>query len=685
MDYLTGDRSGSRAEALPEAAMLTIFDRKFAALADEMYHGVQRAARSNFVKEAADFATGLLDPQGNVFAYPPSATFAFLIDTDFYETIRHFPALRPGDVILTNDPYTSGAVSTHLPDLHVFRPYFHRGRIIAYGWSFVHCADIGGAVAGSIAASLTSIYEEGLRIPPTLIVREDEIDADLLDRICLNSRMPEMLTGDLLAMLGALKKAETRLGALFDDFGADAVLAAQSGLQDYAAARARTLLRTIPDGDYAFWDYLDDDSVTGIPVRLRVNMAVRDGIVRLDLAGTDPRVRSSYNVPTMRKRMYWLTFRMTAFLTTLDPTLPLNAGLYRDMFVEIPEASIFNAEAPDAVGLRGIPSRRLFDCVTGALALAVPDQVSAPGGGLSVALVFAEPDGGGSEIVEVLQPLRCGMGALHGRDGVDVRDNNLNNMRNHPVEVIEKTSSVRVLCYDINPDSGGAGTWRGGVGQTMNVEVLCERGTFLARGLDRLRFSAWGLAGGAHPTLAQIILNEGRPDERVLSKLDRLPVRRGDVLTIRLPGGGGLGDPFQRDPAAVAEDVASGFVTEAAALRDYGVVIRDGEVDEAATRAARTGPSVDHGWFGFNEDRRIWDETFPDRDMSSLNALLDRVDKSGRQDVRGFVFEEALPGISQYHGPVSRIISDPAQTRARFRQAVAAAAARLDNTAPPGT
>src|SRR5580704_10940813 len=170
--------------------------RKLAAITDEMYFSVQRAARSSYVKEAADFATALVDVEGDVFAYPPSATFAFLIDTNFKTTIDAVPDLLPGDVIITNDPYSSGGLSTHLSDLHLLQPYFHDGRIIAFGWSFVHCADIGGAVPGSVSPAMTSIFMEGFRIPPLKLMKHGEPNEDLFALLHLNSRMGELNLGD---------------------------------------------------------------------------------------------------------------------------------------------------------------------------------------------------------------------------------------------------------------------------------------------------------------------------------------------------------------------------------------------------------------------------------------------------------------------------------------------------------
>ncbi len=653
---------------------LEILSRKLSAITEEMYFAIQRAARSSYVKEAADFATALLDAEGNVFAYPPSATFSFLIDTEFKTAIDAVPDLAPGDVIITNDPYTSGGLSTHLPDLHLLRPYYHDGRIIAFGWSFVHCADIGGAVPSSISPALTNIFAEGFRIPPMKLVRAGVLNQDLIGLLRVNSRMGELTIGDLKAMLGALEAGSRRLGALVAVLGVVTVLAGQTALQDYAERKSRDVLRRIPDGSYEFCDYLDDDMVTGIPVRVRLKLTVRDGEVEMDLAGTDPQVRSAYNVPSMGRRMYWLTFRLTTLLTSYDALMPHNAGMYRGISVVIPRGSIMHAEYPEAVGVRAVAPRRLFDCVTGAILKAEAGLVSAASGGTSVTLALAEIGADGfSRLVEVIEPLRSGMGAFEGRDGIDARDNSLNNMRNHPLELVESQSSVLVEEYDIRPDSGGPGQWRGGVGQAMTVRVLCDGGIVLARGLDRMRFAPWGVHGGKPGARLEVTVNRGRPDELRMGKIHELRVKKDDLVTIRLPGGGGFGDPMRRAPASVLADVERGFVSLAGAQRDYGVVIDQSGVDHAGTEALRRSSTAKGAMFDFGPERTAWEAVFDDAAMTALNAIVYALPKSIRQDIRAEIFEAAVPGIVASEGrPLSELITDPAAARRRLYDKLAA-------------
>jgi len=630
-----------------DAVELEIVSRKLSAITDEMYFAIQRASRSAYVKEAADFATAILDVEGNVFAYPPSASFAFLVDCNYRTTIEAVPDLEPGDVIITNDPYRSAGLATHLPDVNLIRPLFHEGKIVAYAWSFVHCADIGGAVPSSMSPALTEIFQEGLRIPPMKLFRKGVANEDLLELIRLNSRVPDITVADLRAMAGALALGEARLGEFIGQIGVEEFHGHVRAVQDYAELRARDILRKIPDGDYEFWDYMDDDMVSRIPVRVRVKVSVRDGLVSLDLSGTDPQVKTSYNVPSAGQRMYWLTFRLTGFITTQAPDIPKNAGIYRNVSVINPPGTVLNAEFPDAVNLRASAPYRLFDSINGALIKAVPDLMPAATGGTIIPFAFAEALEDGTRKVEVVQPMKTGMGAMRGRDGVDARDNSLNNMRNHPLETVEGHSALVVTEYDIRPDSGGPGQWRGGVGQMITIRSMTDSGVVVARGMERLRFPPYGIFGGKPGATLISIFNRGKSNERIIAKIHELHMAKGDTLTLMMPGGGGYGDPFLRDPALVLADVLDGFVTPEAAYIDYGVVIRDGAIDEAQTRTVRStrnaAPAAD---FDFGRFRELWEAVFDDPSMLELNRRLMRLRKSSRHTLRRKLFETVLPELA---------------------------------------
>ena len=655
--------------------LLEILNNKVSAAADEMYFALKRASRSIYVKEAADFATAILDVDGLLFAHPPSATFNFLIDTNYIDTIRAVPDVEPGDVIFTNDPYSSNGLSTHLPDLHLIRPYFHRGQIVAYGWCFVHCTDIGGAVPSSIAPSLNEIFQEGLRVPPIKLVKKGVHNKDLFSLIMANNRTPDVNMGDIKAMLGSLETGAQRVADIIERHGVAAFLACQKDLQDYTAIKARDVFRRIPDGTYEFWDYMDDDMVSTIPLRMRVKLTVSDGQINIDLTDTDPQVAASYNVPTMGQRNYWITFRLTSFLTTYDQTMAKNAGLYRSITVTNPPGTVMNAEFPDACGNRAAPGRRVADAINGALLTAQPGLLPAPSGGISTPFALAEYEADGAKrTVQVIQPMRGGMGALEGQDGVDGRDNSMNNMQNHPLETVEADSGVLIRQYDLRADSGGPGKWRGGVGQVLTAEILRDGSTVLARGMERLRFPSFGVFGGKPGKPVRAFLNRGRPDERELSKIDQLPVKAGDQVTFLMPGGGGYGDAYERDPGKVLNDVDLGFVSRAAAAQDYGVVIKRGAIDEAATKKLRQGrvKANVRADFDFGPEREAWEAVFDDATMRTLNRRLYALPKSMRQSLRRRIFEHALPDLPVAGGgrTLASVMTDPDAIRARLNEAM---------------
>ena len=655
--------------------LLEILNNKVSAAADEMYFALKRASRSIYVKEAADFATAILDVDGLLFAHPPSATFNFLIDTNYADTIAAVPDVEPGDVIFTNDPYFSNGLSTHLPDLHMIRPYFHRGQVVAYGWCFVHCTDIGGAVPSSIAPSLSEIFQEGLRVPPMKLVKKGVHNEDLFNLIMANNRTPDVNMGDIKAMLGSLETGAQRVADIIERHGVAAFLAGQKDLQDYTAIKARDAFRRIPDGDYEFWDFMDDDMVTAIPLRMRIKLTVRDGRINIDLTDTDPQVAASYNVPTMGGRNYWITFRLTSFLTTYDQTMAKNAGLYRSITVTNPPGTVMNAEFPDAVGTRAAPGRRVADAINGALLTAQPGLLPAPSGGISTPFALAEYEADGAQrTVQVIQPMRGGMGALEGQDGVDGRDNSMNNMQNHPLETVEADSGVLIRQYDLRPDSGGPGKWRGGVGQVITAEILRDGSTVLARGMERLRFPSFGVFGGKPGKPVRAFLNRGRTDERELSKIDQLPVKAGDQVTFLMPGGGGYGDAYERDPGKVLGDVDLGFVSRAAAARDYGVVIKGRTIDEAATTKLRQGrvKANVRADFDFGPEREAWEAVFDDATMRTLNRRLYALPKSVRQSLRRRIFEHALPDLPVAGGgrTLASVMTDPDAIRARLAEAM---------------
>ncbi|SEM35435.1 N-methylhydantoinase B [Roseovarius azorensis] len=660
-----------------DSVLLEILGNKLRAATEEMGHALQRTGRTLYVKETADFGTALADLDGHFFAYPRAIGVSGFIDLDCGPTLRAISDLEPGDVIITNHPYASEGLATHAPDAHLLKPYFHEGELVCFGWSFVHLSDVGGRVPSSISPTNHELYQEGLFIPPMKLMRDGEWNEDVLSFIRANCRTPNENIGDLKAMIAALNVGERRVSAIIERHGIEAFCTVRSDLQEYAEIKSRDVLRRIGDGTYHFVDYMDDDLVSEYPIRLEVTMTARDGEIHLDFTGTDPQVEAAFNIPTNGKRHAWLTVRMIALIMTLDPTTPMNAGMFRPISVTVPKGTVLNPVAPAAVGVRHATAVRVNDLLNGVLGKALPDVMPAASGGAMVPVVLAADDpASGATHVAVVEPMVGGSGARKGADGVDGRDSSISNLANNPIETVESQIAVSILEYGIRPDSGGAGKWRGGVGVRLKFRIEAETGRILGRGMERFRFRPWGVFGGEPGAPMRVILNEGTPDAVDTGRIDMLSVKRGDTLTVLMPGGGGYGDPLERPEELVLADVASGFLSEETARGSYGVVISEGRVDSAATHDTRDAMHLDRPSTARNFDpgsnRDAWDAAISNDMVARLNEALMDHGASSRSRRRRVFYAETLPDLSGSEGTFTSALSDPDAIKARARKALEA-------------
>jgi N-methylhydantoinase B len=625
---------------------LEILGHQFRATAEEMGIALSRTARTTYVREAADFGTALATPAGKFFGYPAALGVSGFLDLDAGPALRAAGPFEEGDVVITNHPYESGGLSSHMPDLQLLRPYFHEGRIVAVGWAFVHTADIGGMVPSSIAPDLTELFQEGLILPPLKLVKAGQMNADVVTLYKANCRMPEANLGDIQAMLTALETGARRVADLIATHGVALFETAQTALADYAQAKAREVLRRIPDGTYSFWDYMDDDYVSRIPIRVRCEITVRDGEVHLDFSGTDPQVPAAYNVPTGGGRHVWLTLRLMQFVASYDHSIPLNHGIFEGITVSVPKGNLLNPVFPAPVGIRSAPAIRVGDVLTGCLACAAPELIPAPSGGTVVPTVLAEYDAAlGTRRVQVMQSLVGGTGARMGADGVDGRDSSLANCFNTPTEASEAEVGAVVTHYGLRPGSGGAGKWRGGTGLIFTMRIDKPGSAVLGRGLERYIFRPYGLMGGRPGAPARVVLNLGRPDERDLGKISMVEPAPGDTVTLMSAGGGGYGDPFERPVEAVLRDVSAGFVSAEAARSEYGVVLEAGRLDAEATKGLRAAPRPAPPVYDLGPERTAWDRVFTDDRMTRLVAALLSHPPALATRMRQDLYAELLPDL----------------------------------------
>lgn len=604
---------------------LEILATKLTSISEEMCLTLQRTSRSLYVRETADFACAIANIDGRFIAYPQAIGVSGFVGLNLLDTIAEVTsheALYPGDIIIANDPYRTGGLSTHLPDIQMIAPYFHGDELIGYGWSFVHCSDIGGRVPSSVSPFNDTIFAEGLRIPPVKLVSRGEIVVDVQKLILGNTRTPEANQGDFQAMIAALTVGARRLDDIVSEHGVDGFERSQSYILTQTAAKARTALKQLHDGTYRFVDYLDSDASSGIPVRIAVAVSASDGELAIDFSGTDPQVAAAFNIVSFGRPHAWITTRVLALLSTLDPLLPLNAGLMDVISLSAERGSLVHAVAPAAVGVRHATASRVNDVLSGAMIQAAPAVLPAANSGLVVPVVFAEDDGD-QQIIQVLEPMVGGTGARFGADGVDGRDSGISNLANNPVETVEAEVSVRVHHYGLRTDSGGAGKWRGGAGLELEFEVL-RAGSLLARGLERMTFRPWGFSGGQPGARTELVINPGRDDETRPKLVDVIPLLPGDRVVLRTSGAGGYGDPFQRDVFMVTSDIQQGLISVRSARDDYGVAVHaDDTVDQEATALLRDGRSST-GW-GFGIERERWDTVFDADEYDRFSSALTRV------------------------------------------------------------
>ena len=649
---------------------LEVIGTNLTSVSEQMGYALQRTGRTIYVKESGDFGTGIVSPQGVFSAYPWSIGVSGFVGGECGPVIDEVLAregLEPGDVILTNHPYMSHALATHLPDLHVIAPYFCGDEIVAYGWAFVHSSDIGGRVPSSISPSNTELFQEGLAIPPIKLMRRHVLNEDFLRMYRANVRTPGPNVGDIMAMIASLNIGRERIQTLCERYGPETVVDAQDQLIAYSAKKARAVLRRIPDGTYEFWDYLDDDFLSPYPIRIRLALTASDGEIHLDFSGTDPQTLAAFNLPRSPHGHSWFPVRLIGLINTLDPTIPLNAGIFRSVRVTTPRGSVLDPEPPAAVGVRHATGIRIQDVVNGALSLAMPNVMTACNGSIAIPLALAEPAApDGERKVQVVQALVSGQGARYGADGVDGRDSNVSNMSNVPVESAESAGAIVIRKYALRADSGGPGRWRGGVGQIIEFAVTRDGCSIAARGTERLRFAPWGISGGMPGKPGRIVLNLGKADEQELGKIDVITLNQGQTLTVMTPGSGGFGDPFERPPGDVLADVRRGLVTIDGARSDYGVVILDDGVDEHETAGLRrSGLRPASGFFGFCPEREAWESVFGDQPTTALVGKLYELPSHSRYQKRLEIYRRIVPALKGQFDRLQEVFSQAEAQSAR--------------------
>ncbi|GGO53492.1 N-methylhydantoinase B [Roseovarius pacificus] len=591
--------------------------------AENMAHTLHRTAHSAFVKETEDFTVMLLNRKGETFAVPMDLGATWYPGLTFGRAIEMIEDYKPGDVGFTNDAYSS-YVATHTPDTVLWRPVFYDGEIIAWTGGHIHNTDMGGAVPASLSRALTEIHQEGLRFPPMKLVNEGVFDEHLMRIMSINVRKPDLNVGDLKALVGALITGERKILAMIEKFGKDAFLDGVEALLDHSEAQARDVLASIPDGTWDFSDYADEDSTEANPVRLKLKLTVKGDEAILDFTGSDPQLASSLNVPTGGDpRHSVLLVGIYYILYTLNPKLLLNVGMTRPFTCITPEGSVLNPVHPAAIGMRSLTCARLRSVIFGAFSQAIPERLpAAPAGNNCIVNVMTTDERTKRTVIAAVNPVVGGGGGMPHRDGTNGSGADAAYLKNTPIEITETETPVEFVRYGLAKDSGGAGRWRGGLATEMAFRVFAPDSRITARNRDRSFFRPWGVLGGKAAGLSDMVVNPGTDDERHLGNIDTALLQPGDVLEIHSAGGGGRGHPFDREPWRVLRDVERQYVSVDAAEREYGVVLRGGQIDEAATAARRADRAMVEGHFDYGPERTGYEAQWTPEAYDQLHCIL---------------------------------------------------------------
>jgi N-methylhydantoinase B len=555
-------------ERLTDPIAMEVFSNRLLSITEDMGNTLIRSSFSTNIKERKDCSVGLFDAGGRLIAqasHIPLHLGSLLGSVQAVLARYDVTQMRDGDAFVLNDPYLAGG--THMPDISIVTPVFIDGAVHAFAANVGHHSDVGGPVPGSISGRARSIFEEGLRLPVIRLVRGGELDEDLLALIAHNSRDPDERSLDLKVQIAANARGVRLTRELVGRMGLAAVTEAVDDLLAYTARRLRNRIRDMADGEASFTAYLDDDGLGGDPVPIRATVIVQGDRLVVDFAGTGPEARGALNVveSALRATVYY------AVKTLLDPNLLPNSGMFAAVDIRAEPGTLVNPRFPAAVGARSITCNKIARALFGAFALLLPpERAMASSHDIVPAIIFSGPRRGGDGTFVYLETIGGGMGARSDADGMEAIHVHLTNTSNLPAEALENEYSLLVDEYALVPDSGGAGRHRGGLGIARQIRATCDGIVFSVRS-DGHVLGAPGLAGGKPGGTARLLRNAGtNREEELSSKTASIVLAEGETIRLATPGGGGFGDPSERDPAALAADLRAGKVSPARAREDYG-------------------------------------------------------------------------------------------------------------------
>ncbi|MFQ5828335.1 MAG: hydantoinase B/oxoprolinase family protein [Candidatus Methylomirabilia bacterium] len=554
----------------------------------EMRVNLVRTSYSSILYEGEDFSCVLMDADAQLVAMSRGQDHPLHIVPVAWsmKAVREKfgTDIHPGDIFLHNDPYTGG---THLNDLAMIYPLFADGELFLFPVIRAHWGDVGGMTSGSLSGGVTEIYQEGVRIPPIKVYERGRPNRAVLEVLFANMRVAKDREGDFRAMVGTCKKAAERVEGLMARYGTPRLRACIEELLDRAERRMRQRIRELPEGDYCYEAYLEGGRDRLEPLLIRARVTVAGDSITVDLTGSALQTAGPTNVgPAMAP-----TGAFTILKAFLDPGGEINSGAFRPLEVITPAGTVVNARLPAPCGGMVEVKYAVESAVMGALAQAIKGKVTGDlkGGGNHCYVGGADPRTGATFIF--YEYPAGGTGAFEGGDGNNTvrtfTESDITTLQ--PVEAVEQKYPLRVERTSLRADSGGDGQWRGGLGLRHEVRLLAPRAQ-LSVLAEKAHLPPYGVCGGRSgaPNRFTVIRNgrELQPSA-VPGKVSGFPLQEGDIVAMQSSGGGGYGDPLERDPALVARDLADGLISPAKAEAVYGVVLRGGVVDQAATKTRR--------------------------------------------------------------------------------------------------
>ena len=557
------------------------------AITEEMGATLRRAAYSTNIKTRGDFSCAIFDERcravAQAFAQPSHlGSLAHIVPQAVEKYGRE--RLEEGDMLLTNDPFTGGV---HLNDITLITPVFNGGELFGFMANIAHHVDVGGGAPGSIGVS-SEIYQEGLVIPPVRFVRDGVIDENLFAIIRSNFRGTHEISGDFRAQTAANRLGARRLGELMERHGPGELSRYMDGLLDYTERRVRAEFAAFPDGEYRAESYMDGDGVTGEPIHFTMTVKIEGERVTVDLSDTDLQRPSPTNA-TFSQTYSAIVYVLKCLV---DADIPVNDGFYRLMDIRTKPGTIVHARHPAAVAAGWEVAVNLCDLMFLALSQAMPERVAACGKGIMCNLAFGgtrpSEDEGDGEYFTYYETVAGGYGATLRTDGMDAVQAHFQNTENAPVEETEFHYPVRIERYELIVDSEGAGEHRGGLGVRRDYSFPGWSPSFSILS-DRADYAPWGLFGGADARKAKYIVNPDGAEPRELPSKITFTLGAGEVISIQTPGGGGCGNPFDREAQRVLYDVRMGKISVGRAREVYGVAVHPEtlEIDQDATLALR--------------------------------------------------------------------------------------------------